>query len=64
MSVLYLDQSFIIINRKKTHLNLSFFFSVVYLTLALNIPVKIYSLIHANTEAVENTNINQGIRFK
>ena len=26
----------------------SFFFSVVYLTLALNSPVNIYSLIHAN----------------
>ena len=28
--------------------NVLLFFSVVYLTLALNSPVKIYSLIHAN----------------
>ena len=39
-----------------------FFFSVVYLTLALNSPVKIYSLIHANNYTLKLT-IYQKIIF-
>ena len=40
-----------------------FFFSVVYLTLALNGPVKIYILIQANEKNIFLINIFLKIRF-